>query len=43
MALVTVVFVIPNSFLFNIAAIAKLPVVGILLLWTDGQEGVEFF
>jgi hypothetical protein len=31
-----------DDFPFGIAAIAKLPVVGILLFWTDGQEGVEF-
>jgi hypothetical protein len=42
-AIVAVVLVILDDFLFNIAAIAKLPVVGILLFWTDGQEGVKFF
>jgi hypothetical protein len=34
--------VILDDFPFGIAAIAKLPVVGILLFWTNGQEGVEF-
>lgn len=32
-----------DSFLFAVIAVAKLPSVGILLFWTDGQESVEFF
>ena len=36
------VLVILDDFLFNTAAIAKLPVVGILLFRADGQDGVEF-
>jgi len=43
LAIVAVVLVIPDCFLFDVTAIAKLVVVGILLFWTDGQEGVEFF
>jgi hypothetical protein len=41
-AMVAAVLVILDGFLFDVTAIAKLHVVGILLFWTDGQEGVEF-
>ena len=43
MAIVTTVLVILDDFLLNIAAIAKLLLVGILLFRIDGQKGVEFF
>jgi len=40
--IVAVVLVILDGFLFDVTAIAKLLLVGILLFWTDGQEDVEF-
>jgi hypothetical protein len=40
-AIVAEVLLILNDFLFDIAAVAKLPVVS-LLFWTDGKEGVQF-
>ena len=43
MSIVAVLLVILDSSPFDITAIPKLHLVGLLLLWTDGQEGVEFF
>jgi hypothetical protein len=40
---VDVVFTMRDNVLFNFTAFPKLHVVSILLLWTDGQDGVEFF
>jgi hypothetical protein len=42
MTTIATAFVVLDDFLFNIAALAKLPVVGILLFWANGQKGVEF-
>jgi hypothetical protein len=41
-AIVAEVLVILRGFLFDVSAVANLLLVGILLFWTDGQEGVEF-
>jgi len=41
-SIVAVVLVMLDGFLFDVTAIAKLHVVGLLLFWTDGQESVEF-
>lgn len=37
------ILVILSSSLFTVIAVAKLPVVGILLFWSDGQNSAEFF
>jgi hypothetical protein len=31
-----------DSFLLYVSAIAKLPVISLLLFWIEGQDGVEF-